>query len=196
VTSPVDEELPATAPRSRWRWALYALAALALATFVALRLAGGSATEHPAPSPVPQAVVESLVPSPTVEPFCSTISPCTLEHTVSGLVATALADDAHATLVSAETYLSAGIQLTVDSLQSRRLEARAGAVSLVVDITVKLGSVPPPPAIGAHDRSITVATVRADLGRFVVDVVAIGATVPSRQELGRLAHDQRLLAVG
>lgn len=196
VSAPLDEELPPPATGRRWRRVGYAVAALAAAAVIGVRLASsGSQPHRTSAAPVPQAVVESIVPEPTVEPFCSQVTPCTLERTVSAVVATALADDAHAELTSAETYLSSGVELTSDSLQSRRLEARAGAVSFVVVVSVKLPSAPAPAVATHHRGAFDVASVRADLGRFIVDVVAIGTPMPARHVLSRLAHDRRLLAV-
>lgn len=196
VSAPRDEELPQPAAGRHWRRASYAVAVLAAAAVIGVRLASSGSQSHRIPAtPVPQALVESIVPEPTVEPFCSQVTPCTLERTVSGVVATALADDAHAELTSAETYLSSGIELTSDSLQSRRLEARAGAVSFVVIVNVKLPAAPAPAVAARHRDAFDVASVRADLGRFIVDVVAIGTRVPAQQVLSRLAHDRRLLAV-
>ena len=196
VSASLDEELPQPPSGRRWRRTGYAVAALAAAAVIGVRLASSGSQPHRiAATPVPQAVVESIVPEPTVEPFCSQVTPCTLERTVSGVVATALADDAHAELTSAETYLSSGIELTSDSLQSRRLEAHAGAVSFVVIVNVKLPSAPAVPVTPFPRRGFDVASVRAELGRFIVDVVAIGTRLPAQQVLSRLAHDRRLLAV-
>lgn len=189
---PSEEELPGAAS-GRWRRAGYLAAAAVLAGLGAWRLSGGGSTARPSPpKPVSQSVVELVVPEPTADPFCSAVSPCTVEHTVSAVIAAALDEDAGATLTATETYLSSGIQLTADSLQYRRLEARAGAVTYVVVITNLPTS---PAATQTPPAGVRVARAHAQHGRVTVDVVAIAAHLPAQRILALLAGDVRLLTV-
>ncbi|TAM92278.1 MAG: hypothetical protein EPN43_02815, partial [Jatrophihabitans sp.] len=188
-----DEELlTPRAPHRRLRVAALVLAGIAVAVLITVRLtAGGSPSRDSLPPP---SLPDTLVPSPVSDPFCSPVSPCTSEQTVRAAVASALDEDVGAVLVSSQTYVSSGIELTADSLQYRRLDARSGTARFVVVISSVRSVLP---AVPAGSRSgYRVATSVAAVGRYTVEVVAIGVQVPSGQVLSRLAHDPRLLAVG